>query len=57
MASGCCPKCGSRLYPNDDEPMKLVGVCGYCTSWNPKYKAAYQAAKEKQAKSKKKGYK
>ena len=29
-----CPKCKSRLYPADDEPMKKYGVCSFCVTYN-----------------------
>lgn len=59
MAYGYCPKCGSRLYPADEEYMQVVGVCGDCVSFdkpNGRYKQAWhehavaKARKEQQAK-------
>jgi hypothetical protein len=45
MAEGCCPKCGSRLYHDDERYMKHAGVCGGCVSWdktpNKRYQKAY----------------
>ena len=29
-----CPKCKSKLYPDDEEPMEAVGVCGGCVSYD-----------------------
>ncbi len=51
-----CPKCGSRLYPDDEEVMNLIGVCGNCLSWDRtpdrRYQTAYKDAKERKAKAK-----
>ena len=33
-----CPKCGSKLFPGDLEPMSKYGVCNYCYTYDPKYK-------------------
>lgn len=49
-----CPKCKSRLYPDDEKYMQYAGVCGGCVGFDRtpdrRYQAAYQAgiAKEQQ---------
>jgi hypothetical protein len=52
MAEGCCPKCGSKLYPDDERFMRHAGVCGYCVSWDKtpdkRYKAAYNDGIDKE---------
>lgn len=41
-----CPKCKSRLYPDDRDCMDKVGVCGYCVSYDTtpdkRFKKAYE---------------
>ena len=34
MFLGYCPKCKSRLYPQDEEYMMATGFCGYCVTMN-----------------------
>lgn len=51
MAEGCCPRCGSRLYPADEEYMAVCGVCSDCVSWDRsgKYKPAWQEHQKRKA--------
>ena len=43
-----CPVCYSLLYPDDRECIDAVGACGYCCSYNEKYKKLWR---EKDAKA------
>jgi DNA-directed RNA polymerase subunit M/transcription elongation factor TFIIS len=46
-----CPKCKSRLYPDDEKYMKAVGVCSYCVTWdNTPDKRIQKKYQEEQAK-------
>lgn len=38
-----CPKCGSRLYPIDEEYIRKHGVCSYCVT----VKRMYEPKKQK----------
>lgn len=38
MADGYCPRCGSKLYPQDEKYMKAIGVCSYCGTYNQKFR-------------------
>jgi hypothetical protein len=41
-----CPKCKSKLYPDDDKFIISVGVCGYCVTFDntpdKRFKKAYE---------------
>ena len=56
---GYCPKCGSRLYPDDEKPIRLIGVCNGCVCWDStpdkRYQTAYQEAVKKEKQHKKIG--
>jgi DNA-directed RNA polymerase subunit M/transcription elongation factor TFIIS len=56
--SGYCPKCGSRLYPDDEKAMRLIGVCSGCVCYDRspdrRYQTAYDAAVKKEAEQAKK---
>jgi hypothetical protein len=45
-AEGYCPKCGSRLYPADEEYIEKAGVCSDCVTWDKtpdqRYKKAFE---------------
>jgi hypothetical protein len=53
MAEGCCPKCGSRLYSDDERYMKHSGVCSGCVSWDKtpdkRFQKAYDEGVTKEA--------
>lgn len=42
-----CPKCQSKLYPDDEKYMRYAGVCGGCVSFDTtpdkRYRAAFMA--------------
>lgn len=46
-----CPKCKSRLYPQDVEYMTAAGVCSYCvtndTTPDKRFRLAYQDAQKR----------
>ena len=52
-----CPKCGSRLYPDDEKYIRYAGVCSYCVSYDgttdKRYKTAYLLGIEQEKKSNK----
>lgn len=29
-----CPKCKSKLFPEDDNYIKVTGVCSYCVTYS-----------------------
>jgi transcription initiation factor TFIIIB Brf1 subunit/transcription initiation factor TFIIB len=51
MPEGYCPRCGSRLYPADEEYMLVCGVCSGCVTWDKsgKYKAVWNDHQRKEA--------
>ena len=44
-----CPKCRSRLYPDDSKYMEAIGVCGSCAMWNETYKKLWNDYVDKKA--------
>lgn len=32
--SSYCPKCGSLLFPGDEESIEATGICSYCTTYD-----------------------
>jgi DNA-directed RNA polymerase subunit M/transcription elongation factor TFIIS len=52
MAAGYCPKCHSRLYPDDEKYMKYTGVCGYCVSFDKtgRYRDTYNKGVDEEMK-------
>lgn len=52
MPAGYCPVCGSRLFPVDEKPMRLVKACSSCVTYNKARRDDYDAAlAEERAKS------
>lgn len=53
-----CPKCKSRLYPDDEKSMRYAGVCSGCVSFDSTlgkiYREAYRRGAEAEAKKMKK---
>ena len=52
LSEGYCPKCKSRLYPNDEEPMEAAGVCGDCVAWDKTPDKRFQKKVEEYRKNK-----
>lgn len=51
-----CPKCKSRLYPNDRAYIGITGVCSYCVTYDntpdKRFKKAFEASQQKKGKKK-----
>ena len=43
-AEGYCPKCGSRLYPGDEDYINKTGVCSHCVTYDKTPDKRFQQA-------------
>ena len=52
-----CPKCKSRLSPQDDEYIQAAGVCSYCVTFDSttdyRFRKKYEEYKKSQLKKRK----
>ena len=47
-----CPKCKSRLFPDDEKYIQAAGVCGYCVTYDTTPDKRFQKAAANQPKKK-----